>query len=109
MAGAILWAAKLRGKLNGDMKEQGAKLMKMLGLVVNGLSQLDTLLPAVQNLGKRHVDYGVTADMYTTVGEALLWTLEQGLGDAFTAEVKDAWTEAYVMLQTVMCEAAYSK
>lgn len=100
---------ELEPLFTGDMNEQGAKLMKMLGVVVNGLSNLDVLLPAVQNLGKRHVDYGVTADMYTTVGEALLWTLEQGLGESFTIDVKDAWTTAYMTLQQVMCDAAYTE
>ena len=98
---------ELKPLFKSDLKEQGAKLMKMLGMVVNGLKNLDALVPAVQDLGKRHVDYGVTAPMYATVGEALIWTLGQGLGEAFTDEVKDAWLAAYGVLNTVMCEAAY--
>lgn len=97
----------LKPLFKSDLKEQGAKLMKMLGMVVNGLKNLDALVPAVQDLGKRHVDYDVTADMYSTVGEALIWTLGQGLGEAFTDEVKEAWVTAYGILSSVMCEAAY--
>lgn len=97
----------LKPLFTGDMQAQGAKLMKMLGMVVNGLTSLELLLPAIQDLGKRHVDYGVTQEMYDSVGQALLWTLEQGLAEAFTEDVKDAWTTAYVTLQQVMCDAAY--
>jgi nitric oxide dioxygenase len=85
-----------------DMKEQGRKLMGMLAMVVNGLAHLDGLAPAVASLGRRHVDYHVRPDDYRTVGAALLWTLEQGLGAAFTPEVRDAWTNAYGTLAAVM-------
>ena len=85
-----------------DMKEQGRKLMGMLAMVVNGLARVDQLAPAVETLGRRHVDYHVRPDDYRTVGAALLWTLEQGLGEKFTPEVRDAWTAAYGLLATVM-------
>ena len=91
----------------GDMKEQGRKLMQTLGLVVNSLDNLERVLPAVKNLARRHVDYGVKPEHYDTVGAALLWTLEKGLGPDFTPEVKGAWTEAYVILAGVMKETAY--
>lgn len=90
----------------GDIKEQGAKLMKMIGVAVNGLSRLDTIVPAVQQLGVRHAGYGVEDEHYDTVAGALLWTLGQGLGDAFTDDLKQAWTEAYTILATTMKEAA---
>lgn len=90
----------------GDMKEQGRKLMQMIGVAVKGLNKLDTIVPAVQALGKRHAGYGVTEAQYDTVGAALLWTLGQGLGAAFTAEVKEAWTAAYTILATTMKNAA---
>jgi hemoglobin-like flavoprotein len=89
-----------------DIAEQGKKLMQMITLSVNGLSKPESLLPAVRNLGRRHVDYGVKDEHYDTVGAALLWTLEKGLGDGFTPEVKEAWTETYVLLATTMKEAA---
>jgi len=100
--------ADLKPLFNGDMKEQGAKLMKMINTVVNSLDKLDTIVPAVQNLGERHVGYGVKDEHYDTVAAALLWTLGQGLGESFTEEVKDAWTAAYVILATTMKEAANS-
>ena len=89
-----------------DLTQQGRKLMQALGFVVKGLTQSDTILPTVQALGQRHKGYGVRAEHYTTVGAALFWTLEQGLGAAFTPEVKEAWAAAYTLLATVMQDAA---
>jgi|GEM_PF-213325 len=91
----------------GDIKDQGKKLMATLGVVVSGLNNLDRILPTVQELGARHVDYGVDDSDYDTVGAALLWTLEQGLGDDFTGDVRDAWIAAYKILSDVMVEAAH--
>lgn len=79
----------------GDMAEQGEKLMSALATVVGGLKSWQRVEPVVRELGQRHVGYGVKAEHYETVGAALLWTLEQGLGDAFTDDVKSAWTSAY--------------
>jgi hemoglobin-like flavoprotein len=90
----------------GDISEQGKKLMKTIGLAVNSLDNLEQLVPVVQQLGKRHVGYGVKPHHYTTVGGALLWTLEQGLGNAFTPPVKEAWTVTYQTLASVMMDAA---
>src|SRR5262249_28238363 len=86
--------SSVQALFKGDMKAQGRKLMHMIGLAVSGLNRLETLVPAVQDLGTRHVDYGVKHEHYDTVGAALLWTLEQGLGEDFTPEVKEAWAEA---------------
>ena len=97
---------ELKPLFKGDMTEQGAKLMKMIGTAVNGLTDLEAIVPAVQDLGKRHVGYGVVDSHYDTVGEALLWTLDQGLGPDFTDEVEAAWTEVYGLLAGVMKEAA---
>jgi hemoglobin-like flavoprotein len=83
---------------NTDIKEQGKKLMQMLSVAVAGLTSLNGLVPAVKALGARHVRYGVQDEHYQTVGEALLWTLEQGLGAAFTDEVKEAWALVYSIL-----------
>ena len=96
----------LKPLFKGDMTEQGKKLMTTLNVAVTSLTKLDTILPALQELGRKHVGYGVPESSYATVGEALLWTLEQGLGDAFTEDVKAAWTETYVTLSTVMIDAA---
>ena len=99
-------APEVKPLFRHDMAEQGKKLMQMLALAVNGLPKLGALVPAVQDMGVRHADYGVAPGDYDSVGEALLWTLEQGLGEGFTPEVKAAWTETYVTLATVMKEAA---
>ena len=72
--------------------------MQMISICVRGLDQLDRIVPAVQHLGKRHVGYGVRNGDYDTVGAALLWTLEQGLGEFFDDEVKEAWANVYGVL-----------
>lgn len=92
---------------NSDMSEQGKKLMQMITIAVNGLDNFEGLIGAVQQLGKRHVGYGVKAEHYDTVGAALLDTLGVGLGDAFTPEAKEAWTVTYTTLATVMKDASY--
>ena len=89
-----------------DMTEQGRKLMAMINTAVNGLNNLEAIVPAVEEMGKRHVGYGVKDEDYDTVGEALLWTLDAGLGDDFTDDVKQAWTDTYVILATTMKNAA---
>lgn len=89
------------------MVEQGNKLMTMLGAAVAGLSNLDALIPVLKNLGKRHVEYRVEPSHYDTVGAALLGTLDAGLGDDFTPEVKEAWASVYGTMSSVMIEAAY--
>ncbi|HMM45798.1 MAG TPA: globin family protein [Candidatus Macondimonas sp.] len=90
----------------GDMKAQGQKLMAMIGTAVGGLTQPETIVPALRDLGRRHVGYGVQAQHYDTVGAALLWTLEKGLGPAFTPETRQAWAETYDLVAGVMKEAA---
>ena len=90
-----------------DMKEQRKKLMATLAVVVNGLSNLESVLPAASALAKRHVSYGARPEHYPVVGGALLWTLEKGLGEAWTADVADAWTAAYGTLSGYMISEAY--
>lgn len=97
----------LRPLFKGDMTEQGRKLMQMLSVAVHNLDRLDTILPAVQALAARHVGYGVQLQHYATVGAALLWTLEQGLGQAFTPEVKAAWAAVYEVLTGAMTANLY--
>lgn len=92
----------LRPMFKGDMAHQGRMLMSMLSSAVNGLTRLDTLVPVARQLGARHANYGVRDEHYATVGSALLWTLEQGLGKHFTSEVRVAWTAAYGLLASTM-------
>ncbi len=89
------------------MKSQGNKLMTMLSSAVAGLTNLERLVPVLEDLGKRHVGYKVEPSHYDTVGAALLATLEAGLGDDFTPEVKTAWTDTYGVMAGVMKGAAY--
>jgi hemoglobin-like flavoprotein len=96
----------LESLFSGDMAEQGRKLMTMINVAVNGLDRLEAIVPAVEQLGERHVGYGVKDKDYDTVGAALLWTLEAGLGEAFTPEVKEAWSVTYGVLANTMKAAA---
>jgi hemoglobin-like flavoprotein len=96
---------RLRGMFRGDMVEQGRKLMAMIAMAVASLERLDLLVPTVRALGKRHAGYGVEEEHYATVGAALLWTLEKGLGPEFTPAVRDAWTSTYSLLANTMLEA----
>jgi nitric oxide dioxygenase len=99
-------APELRALFKGDMTEQGRKLMSVLAAAVGSLERLPELVPVVQDLGRRHAGYGVKDEHYATVGAALLWTLEQGLGPAFTPAVKESWTVVYTTLADVMKDAA---
>ena len=89
-----------------DMEAQGRKVMQMFAEIVRTLDQPDTLVSEVADLGRRHVHYGVRDSQYDSVGTALLWTLEHGLGPAFTDDVRNAWTEAYLLISTVLRRAA---
>jgi hemoglobin-like flavoprotein len=102
-------APAVKPYFKNDMKEQGAKLMATLGVVVNGLHDLDKILPTAQQLAIKHVGYGVKAEDYDHVGEALIYTLEQGLGEDFKPDLKDSWVAAYSTLSSVMVQAAYPK
>jgi hemoglobin-like flavoprotein len=97
---------ELKPMFKSDIKEQGRKLMQMITVAVRGLKDLGKLVPAVEDLGRRHVGYGVRKKDYETVGTALLWTLEKGLGESFTPEVKESWTVVYTVLATTMQKAA---
>jgi hemoglobin-like flavoprotein len=95
----------LRGLFRGDMLEQGRKLMAMIAMAVASLERLDSIVPSVRALGARHANYGVQEENYATVGVALLWTLEKGLGGEFTPAVREAWTTTYSLLANTMLEA----
>lgn len=86
---------------NTDMDAQGRKVMRMFAEIVRTLDQPESLVAEMADLGRRHVQYGVHDSQYDSVGTALLWTLEQGLGEAFTPEIRDAWTEAYLYVSAI--------
>lgn len=92
----------LRALFHGDMSEQGRKLMQMIGFAVGGLDRLETIMPAVRSLGLRHAGYHIKDSHYDTVGTALLWTLEKGLGPEFTPETRAAWAKVYWLLAETM-------
>ncbi|MGC2774171.1 MAG: globin family protein [Bradyrhizobium sp.] len=102
-------APQVRAMFPDDLTEQRKKLMGTLAVVVGGLSNLETVLPAASALAKRHVGYGAKPEHYPVVGSALLWTLEKGLGDAWTDDVAAAWTAAYGTLSGYMIAEAYGK
>jgi len=96
----------LRSMFADNLAEQTRKLMQVLATAANGLDRLDTLVPVIEGLVVRHIDYGVKDQHYDTVGKALIWTLGKGLGNAFTEEVKEAWLKAYALLSSTMKTAA---
>jgi len=100
-------APEVRPLFRRDMAEQGRMLMAALTAVVNGLSNLEAVLPAASALAKRHVAYGVEAAHYAPVGVALVWTLEQGLGAEWTPQLAAAWAAAYATLSSYMIGEAY--
>jgi hemoglobin-like flavoprotein len=87
---------------HSDMVRQGRMLMQTINIAVTSLDRLEEIRPAIEDLGRRHAGYGVTAEHYASVGAALLWTLGQGLGEEFTPEVEEAWAETYWTLATIM-------
>ena len=101
-------APRLQPLFKGNIEDQGRKLMQMLDAAVSQLDDLDTLVPILQGLARRHVDYGVQEEHYAIVGAALLKTLEQGLGEEFTPPVRAAWVEVYGVVSDVMTQAAKS-
>lgn len=96
----------LQSLFKSDMVAQGEKLMKMLGVAVSLLDKPQVLIPALESLGRRHADYGVRDEHYDTVGSALISTLQQGTGVAFTPEVREAWIDVYGVVSRTMKEAA---
>lgn len=88
------------------LDEQIRKLTTMLDLIVHWLDIPERLVPALKQLGARHHGYGVQDEHYNKVGAALLGTLEEGLGDKFTPDIRSAWTEAFVLISSLMRRGA---
>ncbi|MEM9354886.1 MAG: globin family protein [Pseudomonadota bacterium] len=87
---------------NVDLSSQKKKLLQALAMTVASLDNLESLVPQLSDLGRRHAGYGVVDSHYETVGRALLWTLEQGLQDAWTPASQEAWTAAYEVVSDTM-------
>ena len=101
--------SSLRQLFKGDMKTQGTMFMSMIALSIKGLDNLAMLVPAVQNLGRRHSNYGVSDEHYSIAGQAFLWTLEKCLGEKYTNEVHQAWVATYTLLANTMKEAQHEE
>jgi hemoglobin-like flavoprotein len=99
-------APETRPMFKGDMAEQSRKLMDTLALAIGSLRDMPGLVATLESLALRHVGYGVRDEHYDQVGEALIWTLEKGLGDAFTRDAREAWTALYGEIAEIMCRAA---
>lgn len=95
----------LKSLFKGEMEQQAQKLTSMITAAVAKLDDLETLVPILQSLGRRHVGYGVKPVHYATVGAALLQTLEQALGDSFTDATRQAWVTVYDVMADVMLVA----
>ena len=102
------YSPELKPLFKSDLKSQGKKLLTTLALAVKGLDDMDKLVPVLQQLAERHVDYGVKAEHFTPVGNALLSTLKQGLGDDFTPEVRQAWVDVFRVVATTMKQHSFS-
>ncbi len=97
-------APEVKHLFHNPIPEQSRKLLAMLNYVISKLDRLDEILESVAQLAERHVRYGVKPEYFTPVGEALLWTLEKGLGDHWNEEVKEAWTACYKILSGAMIQ-----
>lgn len=95
----------IRPLFKGDIKKQALMLMTVIGLAVRGLDRPESIADSIRSLGARHYSYGVTPPDYNTFGAALIWALEQSMGDDFTPEVKAAWVEAFAVLSQAMKDA----
>jgi hemoglobin-like flavoprotein len=102
-------APEVKPLFKEDMHEQGRKLMQTIATVVSSVNRLESILPEVQALGRRHVTYGVSKDQYTILGETLMWTFEQELGADFTSEAREAWTKVYTLLAEYATSNNYDK
>jgi hemoglobin-like flavoprotein len=93
----------LRLLFHTDPVVQRQKLMEALALIVTCADQPNAVLPMLSALGERHAGYGVREEHYASAGEALLWTLDQGLGLLHTREAREAWVATYQFVATAMC------
>ncbi len=98
-------APAVRPLFHNNMKTQGRMLISTIGLVIRNIDHPERISDMVNKLGQRHQHYGARPEHYPVVGQALLWTLRQGLGAEFTAAHESAWGEAYELLSGLMIQA----
>ena len=101
------YSPDLKPLFKNDIKSQGNKLMQTLTVAVKGLNDLNALVPVLQKLAQRHVNYGVRAEDFTPVGNALLYTLKAGLGEEFTPQVREAWIAVFRVIATTMKQHSF--
>ena len=89
------------------LKKHAVNVVKTVGKAVELLEDLDTLVPILTSLGTRHVKYGIVEAHYLVVGQALLETLAEGLGDDFTPEAKVAWEAVFGIVSETMIGSNY--
>ena len=96
----------LRPLFKGDPARQRSRLALAIATVVHGLKNPQTIVPVLHELGRRHTGFGIRPEHYATVSEALLWALEEVLGDEFTVETRAAWAGAYQLVASIMVEGS---
>ena len=96
----------LRALFKGDIKQQSSRLIAMISYAVNKLNSIGDIVPEIEALGLRHVNYNVKPEHYATVANALLWTLEKALGSKWTEETENAWIAVYTLLSDTMIKAS---
>ncbi|MBL8807749.1 MAG: hypothetical protein JNN22_12955 [Rhodospirillales bacterium] len=95
----------LRSHFQGDMREQGTKLIAAMAAVVRSLDEPSPAADLLRDLGKRHVGYGVDKRHYSAVGTALLETLGECFGPAFNAHLREAWVATFAVISDAMNSA----
>lgn len=96
----------LKRLFEGDAHNQARKMMLMLGQTVASLGRLEKVLPMLNDVAMKHIQVGAKEKDYSSVRSALIWTLEQGLAEAFTVDVRVAWNQTFSALVDVMQRAS---
>lgn len=101
-------APGIRHMFSENIGPQAGKLVYMLSYVVASLHRLDTLEGDIRKLAARHAGYGAEPAHYAVVGQCLIATLKEGLGNGWNDELEQAWTTAYTILSEAMINAQHA-
>ena len=101
-------APHVKHLFKNSKEEQSKKLIEMINTIIGRLDRLDELTEDIRQLAIRHVQYGVKPVHYAIVGDTLLWTLQQGLGNDWNNETASAWKACYKILSDTMIQASES-